>query len=125
MNLNELQIGDWCHCRDNTFKVTIISNGYVGFSLSGNRTQFCGKSKIRPVILTTDLLEKNGFIKVNKQRYDLTGEGYFVNINPKKGYIYVNGSKNHCNMYDAYTVHGLQNALRICGLSELADNFKV
>ena len=83
--------------------------------------------KPQPIPLTPEILEKNGFTKVNSQRYDY---GYpdtdcYVKVNPKKNMIHVNGRNANSNLYSHSFVHELQNALRLCGLNELADNFKV
>ena len=84
-------------------------------------------SQISPIPLTPEILEKNGFIKVNSQRYDY---GYpdtdcYVKVNPKKNMIHVNGRNANSNLYSHSFVHELQRALRLCGLNEIADNFKV
>lgn len=81
----------------------------------------------QPIILTPEILENNGFIKVNSQRHDY---GYpdtdcYVKVNPKKNMIHVNGRNANSNLYSHSFVHELQRALRLCGLNELADNFKV
>lgn len=83
--------------------------------------------QVKPIPLTKEILEKNGFTKVNSQRYDY---GYpdtdcYVKVNPKKNMIHVNGRNANCNLYDHSFIHELQHALRLCGLNELADNFKV
>lgn len=71
--------------------------------------------------------DKNGFIKVNSQRYDY---GYpdtdcYVKVNPKKNMIHVNGRNANSNLYSHSFVHELQRVLRLCGLDELANNFKL
>lgn len=86
---------------------------------------------LHPIPLTPEILEKNGFVKVNSQRYrwgELCGNILFhVDANPKKGYFYITNEshQNHANVYDSFYVHTFQNALRLCGLTDLADNFKV
>lgn len=80
-----------------------------------------------PIPLTPEILEKNGFVKINSQRYDF-GEyesNCFIKVNPKRGWIHVNGKNANCNLYSHKYVHELQHALRLCGLTELADSFKV
>lgn len=83
--------------------------------------------KPQPIPLTPEILEKNGFTKVNSQRYDYgdPDTDCYVKINPKKNMIHVNGRNANSNLYSHSFVHELQNALRLCGLNELADNFKV
>lgn len=82
---------------------------------------------IEPIPLTAEILEKNGYSKVNGQRYDI-GEyesDFYIKVNPKKHFAHVNGKKNNVNLYDCKYVHELQHALRLCGLDDLADNFKI
>ena len=83
--------------------------------------------KPQPIPLTPEILEKNGFTKVNSQRYDY---GYpftdcYVKVNPKKNMIHVSGRNANSNLYSHSFVHELQRALRLCGLDELANNFKI
>ena len=85
------------------------------------------EDKIEGIPITPEILEKNGFIKVNSQRYDY---GYpdtdcYVKVNPKKNMIHTNGRNANSNLYSHSFVHELQRALRLCGLNALADNFKV
>ena len=89
--------------------------------------RYRSEDKIEGIPITPEILEKNGFIKVNSQRYDY---GYpdtdcYVKVNPKKNMIHVNGRNANSNLYSHSFVHELQRALRLCGLNELADNFKV
>ena len=114
MKANELMIGDWVLYGDKSVKILQLSEN----------------SKydwVKPIVLTPEILEKNGFIKVNSQRYDY---GYpdtdcYVKVNPKKNMIHINGRNANSNLYSHSFVHELQHALRICRLDEFADNFKV
>lgn len=80
-----------------------------------------------PILLTTEILEKNGFIKVNTQRYDYghPDTDCYVKVNPKKNMVHVNGKNANSNLYFFSFVHELQHALLLCGLKRLTDNFKV
>lgn len=80
-----------------------------------------------PIPITPESLEKNGFIKVNTQRYDYgcPDTDCYIKVNPKKNMIHINGRNANCNLYFHPFVHELQHALRLCGLTDLADNFKV
>ena len=102
-----------------------IPNTYVLHTWTAN--DYSRDIQVKPIPLTPEILEKNGFIKVNSQRYDY---GYpdtdcYVKVNPKKNMIHVNGRNANSNLYSHSFVHELQRALRLCGLDELADNFKV
>lgn len=128
MKATELMIGDWVgrvfdDKRIDYRQVDWIRTGEIGMRYQKVWAIGC----IEPIPLTPEILEKNGFIKVNSQRYDY---GYpdtdcYVKVNPKKNMIHVNGRNANSNLYSHSFVHELQRALRLCGLNELADNFKV
>ena len=132
MKCKELQIFDWIQ-DENGFQWQIIGVGddYAYATFEGNEGdpwEFDDKDdQLKPIPLTPEILEKNGFIKVNSQRYDY---GYpdtdcYVKVNPKKNMIHVNGRNANSNLYSHSFVHELQRVLRLCGLDELANNFKL
>ena len=121
MEAKELMIGDKVMVK----VLSQIPNTYVLHTWTAN--DYSRDIQVKPIPLTPEILEKNGFIKVNSQRYDY---GYpdtdcYVKVNPKKNMIHVNGRNANSNLYSHSFVHELQRALRLCGLDELADNFKV
>ena len=121
MKANELMIRDKVMVK----VLSQIPNTYVLHTWTAN--DYSRDIQVKPIPLTPEILEKNGFIKVNSQRYDY---GYpdtdcYVKVNPKKNMIHVNGRNANSNLYSHSFVHELQRALRLCGLDELADNFKV
>ena len=127
-----LMVGDWITNRNGfPMQITNVGEDYAYATFEGNEGdpwEFDDKDdQPQPIVLTPEILEKNGFIKVNSQRYDY---GYpdtdcYVKVNPKKNMIHVNGRNANSNLYSHSFVHELQRALRLCGLDELADNFKV
>lgn len=132
MKASELQINDFVQCGNRVEKVLELVNTHPASSNPYKiSTRFVGgffhrkEEEVAPIPLTAEILEKNGFTKVNSQRHELNDGDRYINVNPKRGYIYVNGKKNHCNVYDNFTVHGFQHALRVCGLSILANNLEV
>ena len=128
----DLMVGDWITNRNGfPMQITTVGDDYAYATFEGNEGdpwEFDDKDEQpQPIMLTPEILEKNGFIKVNSQRYDY---GYpdtdcYVKVNPKKNMIHVNGRNANSNLYSHSFVHELQHALRLCGLNELADNFKV
>ena len=121
MEAKELMIGDKVMVK----VLSQIPDTYVLHTWTAN--DYSRDIQVKPIPLTPEILEKNGFIKVNSQRYDY---GYpdtdcYVKVNPKKNMIHVNGRNANSNLYSHSFVHELQRALRLCGLDELADNFKV
>ena len=121
MKANELMIGDKVMVK----VLSQIPDTYVLHTWTAN--DYSRDIQVKPITLTAEILEKNGFIKVNSQRYDY---GYpdtdcYVKVNPKKNMIHVNGRNANSNLYSHSFVHELQRALRLCGLDELAHNFKL
>ena len=121
MEAKKLMIGDKVMVK----VLSQIPDTYVLHTWTAN--DYSRDIQVKPIPLTPEILEKNGFIKVNSQRYDY---GYpdtdcYVKVNPKKNMIHVNGRNANSNLYSHSFVHELQRALRLCGLDELADNFKV
>ena len=113
-----------CRCDCGTERVVYAQSQRSGLSKS------CGCAK--PVPLTTDILINNGFGQ------DTIGSGLILHIdNSENLYVLVNYRYNgECRnveisnrMYNLSRpiryVHELQHALRLCGLSELADNLKI
>ena len=127
-----LMVGDWItDIHGFPMQITNVGEDYAYATWEGNEGdpwEFDDKDdQPQPIPLTPEILEKNGFIKVNSQRYDY---GYpdtdcYVKVNPKKNMIHVNGRNANSNLYSHSFVHELQRALRLCGLDELADNFKI
>lgn len=121
MNAKELQIGDWVFLNGKPMRVACLLNGkFVN----------CGE----PIPITEEILKENGFKEVYKSTFQtiyilqLPMGGDFLEYvflacsdNCFKIFLYgVEREKTYINY-----VHELQHALRLCGLNELADNFKV
>lgn len=132
MKLTDLTIGDLVLINNTPHKIQAIDSIDAEI-LADDELYYVGEDrchsedKIEGIPITPEILENNGFIKVNSQRYDY---GYpdtdcYVKVNPKKNMIHVNGRNANSNLYSHSFVHELQHALRLCGLDELADNFKV
>lgn len=136
----DLVVGDWVANRNGSPMQIVAVDEDNAYACEGNEAYACEGNEERPWIfgddegydpqpieLTPEILENNGFIKVNSQRYDY---GYpdtdcYVKVNPKKNMIHVNGRNANSNLYSHSFVHELQRALRLCGFDELAENFKV
>lgn len=128
----DLMVRDWI-TDEHGFPMQITTVGedyaYATFvGLEGDPWEFDDKDdQPHPIPITPEILVKNGFIKVNSQRYDY---GYpdtdcYVKVNPKKNMIHVNARNANSNLYSHSFVHELQRALRCCGLWDMADNFKI
>lgn len=86
---------------------------------------------IEPIPLTPEILEANGFKFVGE--YEWSNEIHVSRYRYRDGNGDIKVELNYAPNYDGFTwkgieinnVHKLQHALRLCGLTELADNFKV
>lgn len=125
-------VGDWVTNRNGSPMQIVAVDEDNAYACEGNeeRPWIFGDNEgyePQPIILTPEILEKNGFIKVNSQRYDYGSpdNDCYVKVNPKKNMIHVNGRNANSNLYSHSFVHELQRALRCCGLWDIADNFKI
>lgn len=123
MKATELMIGDWVMNPNDgrTYKIhTITAVEQTRLSNPYNLTDLeYGLGE--PIPITAEILEKNGFRIGHHGTYNIWGfhignhyDGYFT------PYIDVGYATR-----DLTYVHELQHALRLCGLNELADNFKI
>ena len=145
MKLTDLAILDWVLINNTPHKIQAIDSidaemqaddelYYVG------EDRCHSEDKIEGVPLTPEILEKNGFYDRNTQWYykrfwsngcfDIAISLVYRDIEVSK----VCGAGTDCEEVEYGSsiafgndicVHTLQHALRLCGLNELADNFKV
>lgn len=131
MKAFELQLGDWISYLGDPVSVTSLSlndDEPIGIISPLANIFILREKDAYPVQLTTDILTNNGFTQ------DTIGSGLILHIdNSENLYVLVNYRYNgECrnveisnNMYNLSCpikyVHELQHALRLCGLSELAD----
>lgn len=119
MNANELQIGDWVNWH--TYK---------------DRPHYCRITRLEqfrhldcdPIPLTAEILEKNGWTKRKgyPAEYEfIDGECMHIYYDTKHCHLMIDlYDDNLINIVETRT-HRLQQALRLCGLTEIADNFQV
>ncbi len=117
MEAKELMVGDWVSVSDTQMQVACITK--VGFRHENGGVYFHSYEKVKPIPLTAEILEKNGFRKYNEYEYRLEYPEMIVSISeePTTFYLYIESM--------AYTltiemcidyVHELQHALRLCGI---------
>ena len=132
-------VGDWC-CDKHGFpmQITNVGEDYAYATWEGNEGdpwEFDDKDdQPQPIVLTPEILDKNGWER------DIDKEWKYNNSHILPHYCYQWEKQNvKIEMYAGlegftisliigrrfYAVHELQHALRLCGLDELADNFKV
>ena len=109
MKATELQIGDWILYGDKPVKVLQLSeNGKYGW--------------VKPIPLTTEILEKNGWKETQYWHEYQDGKSTIQCCLPDmRGRI--NGIE--IEHFKCQYIHQYQHLLRLCGLDELADNFKI
>lgn len=140
MTINELQIGDWVSYVGKDFndfadKISGIIDDCVTLDKEMIHRSIVN---IHPIPLTPEIFEKNGFqknkvsdsyyktlLKIESKNYDYLYVRFLSGISEfdvgksfdEQGELQEFATIKYC--------HELQHALRLCGLNELADNFKV
>lgn len=123
MKTNELQIGDW---------VTAIQDegADVDKQWSANDYIDTNAGYCEPIPLTNDILKANGFVPLGGyglNRLVLEDERIVISANGAFVEIYSTSAHERLLMIKRTQiyVHTIQHALRLCGLNDLADNFKL
>lgn len=145
MKLTDLAIGDLILINNTPHKIQAIDSidaeiyaddelYYVG------EDRYHSEDKIEGMPITPEILEKNGFYDLNTQWYYkrfLSNDCFDIHISLvyreiEVSKVYGVGTECENVEYDStivfgndICVHEMQNALRLCGLNEIADNFKV
>lgn len=125
MKAADLMIGDKVMVK----VLSQIPDTYVLHTWTAN--DYSRDLQIKPIPLTAEILEKNGFI-LHRKTYILKWRGVEIHWRKTDGYASITAPNNlklegWCSISNGYFcyVHILQHALRLCGLDELADNFKI
>ena len=135
MKATDLMIGDWVktgHLDYNKVQEIARDNDmqwYISFACSATLFR---AYEFEPVSLTPEILEKNGFGFVKSSDTDSVWNGWWINKGLELATSRLDKEGNwpcYINIYDSNIkceyVHQLQHALRLCGLDDIADNFKV
>ena len=120
MKAAELMVGDWVCLKDDIkCELPLKVDGVLTDDISLEGEGFLGGAEglIRPIPITPEILEKNGWW------YDVEWMHDKVDFGIERW----NGGFQcyNINQIKLDLVHQLQHALRLCGFNELADNFKV
>lgn len=112
MEANELMIGDW-----------VTLNG-VDYQWQWTHHDFTASefSTLTPIPLTPEILEKNGWKEAQFWHEYKDGKNTIQSCLPDMRGI-INGVE--IQHFKCEYVHQYQHLLRLCGLTELADNFKI
>lgn len=111
MKENELMIGDWVSCNGFQKQIDFIDLQSIFFD----------QDIAEPIPITEKTLKANGFEVCSVNEFISTEQGITITI--RKNYTIFSYARNYLHIKTF--VHELQHALRLCGLSELADNFKI
>lgn len=114
MEANELMILDWVLIDKHPVQLTMQDLVYV----------YQGR-ECEPIRITDEILEKNGYEKAigeNPVEVWTINKGVYLH-KTDNGYKLREGAE--FNVLNIKYVHQLQHALRLCGLDNLADNFKI
>ena len=154
MKATDLMIGDWVLINNTPHKIQAIDSIDAEIQ-SDDELYYVGEDrhhsedKIEGIPITPEILEKNGWhfdlIPYEKDLNECCGMSidkhwcyadtnidislYFPIMGVEMGRLDVNN--HHLKRYlefllrDTLYVHEMQNNLRLCGLNEIADNFKV
>ena len=141
MKCRELQFGDWI--TDNTgfqWQITVVGDDYAYATFEGNEAdpwEFDDKDdQPQPIEITEDIMRKN---KWEVQGYTLLpNEHYYVKDEGRNHLLWSHGTlsiwlaygESNDGVFSDVTVpckyvHQLQGALRLAGLTDMANNFKV
>ena len=120
----DLMVGDWC-CDHHGFPMQITNVGddyaYATFEDNeGDPWEFDDKDdQPQPIPLTPEILEKNGLWYYSNDMWLHDEVGFYIEKWNGRFQCY------DINDIKLDSVHQLQQILRLYGLNELADNFKV
>lgn len=124
MKPKDLMLGDWVLINNTPHRIQAI-DGIDAEIQADDELYYIGEDryhsedKVEGIQVTSEILEKNGWW------YDV--EDMWLHDEVDFGIERWNGGFQCYNISQIklYSVHQLQHALRLCGLNELADNFKI
>ena len=140
MKCKELMVGDFCRSGHGfPMQITNVGDDYAYATFEGNEGEpweFDDKDEQpRPIEITKELLEANGWVIDNyysvKHNRNMD---YYVREEGSYNILWDNGTlslfhNDNSYYYDAVIpckyVHQIQQVLRIAGMTELANNFKI
>ena len=127
MKCQELQIWDWITDGNGfSMQITNVGDDYAYATFEGNEGdpwEFDDKDEQpQPIPITPEILEKNGWERNGIFMEKRIDENTHLRWTDICGSVLSQGNYYMC---DCKYVHTLQHALKLCGLNELANNFKV
>lgn len=124
MEANELMIDDWVYIEDGDQPNGLSLTKVCSIGLDNT-------SWLHPIPLTEEILKENGWTEFYYGHFEDENHRHFHRgFDRRLELSLIKGGNCFCTNFslgriDFYYVHELQHALRLCGLDELANNFKV
>lgn len=123
IKIRELSIGDWVEIDGEPAEALClrIAGGHIFKGVSGQMYRCCGGMDFKPIALTPEILEKNGFVKNGE--YDEWNIGtwntpYLLGVSLERPAITIKWNGSSIFIDHAKYVHQLQNALRLAGVEK-------
>lgn len=137
LNCKSLMIGDWVIYKGKPTMIYEIDDDYHRINTEPDgydSIRYIEISDINPIPITIEIFEKNGFVAEGDNFKMWTSADKRVILHNNDGYLNTfNKWHVHVDTEDMRTigcveltyVHQFQQFLRLCGMNELADNFKI
>lgn len=126
MKCSDLQMGDWVCITAQSRKGNIK---FMSPNLVGVAMYLLRYDQVSPIPLTLEILERNGFeLRDGFLYHRIDDKPHHYDFKLRNGGVFTSeGYTLECGIYHLTIryVHELQHALRLCGLNDLADNFKL
>lgn len=133
MNARDLMIGDLVKHRGKIKKIVYINdridhtehhNNEIAFT--SDEDEWINAGWAEPIPITAEILEKNGFEYDEVDGWEFVGKDYepLISCVLEECYVMIDSRGLEAELRIQY-VHEIQHAFRLCGLNELADNFKI
>lgn len=125
MKVEEVHIKDWVNLSDEMgniapFRVNSVQCGDVDAENYITVSDFFNpfyEGEFQPILITAEILEKNGFVNDGSRWHKLDGNNFTVMCNPYYTVVRIVG--NDCALTgQAEYIHQLQQALRLCGIDK-------
>lgn len=127
MKAGELMKEDWVKTEGTAHKMT----GLQILLMEQNNHEHYNEMNTEPIPLTEKILKANGWTEFYYGHFEDENHRHFHRGSDRRLELnLIKGDKCFCTNFslgriDFYHVHELQHALRLCGLTELANNFKI
>lgn len=105
-------------------QVSVIKQG--GFACSNAPHLYDYNNEFYPIRITPEIMEKSGFRRDCANIWEYVGNHYepLIRFDVEYSCVVIDYDGQYIACSIMY-VHQLQQALRLCGLNELANNFKI